>query len=96
MYKLSGKKIVNHVLFIYILSCIRTGKQHDDTMNNFGVAFTQVDVDAKTREKRGVTACLITGTGPCSGDGNCCSKKCVNNMCCYSNGTCTMGEQNRG
>lgn len=55
----------------------------------------QVDFDARAREKRGVTICRIAGTGPCAENSECCSKVCVNHVCCLHSETCKMKDECR-
>lgn len=82
--------MVKHLQLTYVCSSIRSEMRDNDIGNAFGSELHEVDVDAQVREKRGVVVCKISGTGPCSGDGECCSAFCVNRVCCLHKNTCNM------
>ena len=74
---------------------MRLENQHNHGINGLHFNIDQVDFDARAREKRGVTICRVAGTGPCTENSECCSKVCVNHVCCLHSETCKMKDECR-
>ncbi len=74
---------------------MRSEIQHNYVTNGLRFDIGQTDIDAKVREKRGVTICRVAGTGPCTENSEGCSKVCVNHVCCLHSETCKMKDECR-